>query len=111
MKTFLFGFLAMAALPALAKNIQPPYKIAVEVTEKGFQPNSINVRPGTNLTLEVTRKTDSTCSTEIQIPSKKVKIALPLNQTVTVALGLLDKGEVRFGCGMDMMEGGKIIVR
>lgn len=84
--------------------------IEILVTEKGFEPNSIDVKPGSPITLMVTRKTDATCATEIQIPSKKIKKGLPLNQAVKIDLGKLDKGEIRFGCGMDMISG-KIFAR
>jgi plastocyanin domain-containing protein len=81
------------------------------VTEKGFEPSTIDVKPGEPVVLKVTRKTDSTCSTKIQIPAKKIKKDLPLNKTVTIEIGSLEKGEIRFGCGMNMMEGGKIFVK
>lgn len=112
MKNILFALLAaVPGTSALAKEAKIADKISVEVTEKGFVPREINVNPGTEVTLEVTRKTDATCSKEIQVPSKKIRLELPLNEKVTVALGKLDKGEIRFGCGMNMMEGGKIISR
>ena len=100
----------LIASASLFANAGETQKFIVEVTEKGFVPSSIKVTPGTDVTLSVTRKTDATCSKEIQIPKKKVKLDLPLNQTVEVALGKLDKGEIKFGCGMNMMEGGKILV-
>jgi plastocyanin domain-containing protein len=59
----------------------------------------------------VTRTTDSTCAREIQIPSKKVQKDLPLNQVVTIELGKLKKGDVPFGCAMNMMESGKLLVK
>ena len=109
MKQLLLGLLTIGA--AASANAESK-TIAVEVTESGFQPSSIDVKPGTDVTLKVTRKTEATCSTEIQVPSKGIqKTALPLNETVVVALGKLDKGEVRFGCGMDMMDSGRINVR
>jgi plastocyanin domain-containing protein len=61
--------------------------------------------------LSITRKTDTTCAKQIQVPTKKVNVDLPLNKTVTIALGKLEKGEIRFGCGMNMMESGKILVK
>ncbi|MGZ3804092.1 MAG: cupredoxin domain-containing protein [Pseudobdellovibrionaceae bacterium] len=85
--------------------------VELSVTEKGFEPPLVDVAPGKAVTLKITRKTDSTCATEIQIPSKKIKKTLPLNQTVSIDLGKLEKGEIRFGCGMNMMEGGRIIVK
>lgn len=87
-----------------------PQVIDLQVTEKGFEPTTIDVRPGTSVVLKGTRKTDSTCATEIQVPSKKIKKSLPLNQTVSIDLGKLEKGEVRFACGMNMVSG-QIVVR
>ena len=86
-------------------------KIKIEVTEKGFVPSAINVKPGTNVTLEVTRKTENTCSKEILVPSRNITQMLPLNKPVTIALGELQAGEIRFGCAMDLMDSGTIIVK
>lgn len=77
----------------------------MEVTEKGFQPSSINVKPATDVTLNITRKTNSTCATQIKVPSNKITEDLPLNKEIKVHLGKLNKGEVRFSCGMDMVTG------
>lgn len=87
-------------------------KVTVDlaVTANGFEPKSIDVKPGSEVVLNVTRKTDTTCATQIQVPVKNIKVDLPLNKIVTVALGKLEKGEIKFGCGMSMMEGGKILV-
>lgn len=112
MKYFLLFLLSLSLGPnAFSKQNQAQEKISIEVTDKGFVPSMIDVKPGTEVTLEVTRKTDETCSKEIQVPSKKIKLALPLNQKVIVALGKLEAGEIRFGCGMNMMEGGRVTVR
>jgi plastocyanin domain-containing protein len=85
-------------------------EIPVSVTEKGFEPSRIEVRHGQAVTLLVTRKTDVTCATEMVVPSRGITQELPLNQTVRVALGPLEPGEVAFACGMDM-EKGTIVVR
>lgn len=79
--------------------------IDIQVTEKGFEPASVDVKSGTAVTLKVTRKTNSTCATQIKIQNKNITKDLPLNQPVTVSLGKLEKGEVRFACGMDMVTG------
>lgn len=79
--------------------------INLVVTEKGFEPSIINVKKGTNVVLKVTRKTNSTCATQIDIPSKKISMELPLNEPVIVKLGKVEQGEIKFGCGMDMVTG------
>lgn len=110
MKKLLLGLLALSPALSIASTGQVKQTISVEVTDKGFVPNSIDVKPGTDVTLAVTRKTEETCATEILVPSKKIKHALPLNETVTVALGKLEKGEVKFGCGMNLMESARVLV-
>lgn len=85
--------------------------VEMSVTESGFQPNKVDVTPEVPITLKITRKTDNTCSTSIQIPSLKIKRDLPLNKPIEIQLGKLSKGEIRFGCGMNMMDSGKIYIK
>ena len=110
MKLVIAIFLSVALLATAEAKVQPQI-VTLSVTESGFEPNSVNVKPGVPVILKITRKTDSTCATKIQIPSKKIKKELPLNKEVKVEVGKLEKGEIRFGCGMGMMAGGKIFVR
>ncbi|MGZ3694956.1 MAG: cupredoxin domain-containing protein [Bdellovibrionota bacterium] len=84
--------------------------IQLSVTENGFEPASIEVKPGTDVTLEVTRKTEQTCATNIKIPSLKIGKALPLNKKVKIKLGKLAAGELHFACQMNM-DTGVILVR
>ncbi|GIL18697.1 MAG: hypothetical protein BroJett040_24480 [Oligoflexia bacterium] len=107
MTKFIFGILLITALQAQAKN----QIVELTVTDEGFQPKTVDVTPGDSVTLKITRKSDATCATDIQIPAKNLKKELPLNKTVTIPIGKLEKGEIRFGCGMNMMEGGKIFVK
>lgn len=79
--------------------------VNVAVTENGFEPSSVDVKAGTDVTLKVTRKTDTTCATQLQVGSKKEKVDLPLNKAVSVKVGKVEKGEIRFACGMDMLSG------
>lgn len=100
-------FLAAILALGVSTSFAEPAKQLIElsVTEKGFEPSTVNVKPQVPVILKITRKTESTCATHIQIPSKKIKKELPLKKTVTVDLGKLDKGEIRFACGMDMVTG------
>lgn len=101
--TFAIFLLAASVHPALAKdNAQI---IELQVTEKGFEPSAVTVKPGKPIVLKITRKTDSTCATQVKIPSKNIKKDLPLNKTITVDLGIVGKGAVPFSCGMDMITG------
>ena len=45
-----------------------------------------------------------------KIPSLKINRDLPLNQPVSVEIPAQPEGEIKFTCGMDMMEG-KVLVR
>lgn len=108
MKSFFAAALFLTALqPAFAK--EAIKTIPMLVTEKGFEPAEIKVKPGTHVVLKITRKTDATCATQIFIAEKKIKQDLPMNKEVTVDVGTLKKGDVRFACGMDMITGHIII--
>ncbi len=84
--------------------------IELQVTEKGFVPEKVDVKPGTPVVLKITRKTDDTCAKQIKISSRNLKKELPLNKTVTIDLGKLEMGDIAFACGMDMVTG-QIIVQ
>lgn len=83
--------------------------ITLQVTEKGFEPNKLNVKPGTHVVLKITRKTDVTCATQVKIKEKKINAELPLNKEVSVDVGVLKKGDIKFACGMDMISGHIIV--
>lgn len=106
MKATILLFSSLLAIGSVhAADAPKSQVIDVTVTEKGFEPSSIDLKSGQPVVLKVTRKTDSTCATEIQIPSKKVKKDLPLNETVSIDLGKVKKGDLNFACGMNMIKG------
>jgi plastocyanin domain-containing protein len=111
MKFLLATLLAFSfAHPGFAAKAEKSQVVDLKVTDKGFEPSSIDVKPGLPVELKITRKVEETCATTIKIPAKKIKQDLPLNKMVTVKLGKLKKGEIKFACGMDMM-GGTILVK
>lgn len=83
----------------------PSQIVEISVTENGFEPSQVDVKAGTPVILKVTRKTDATCATDLQVLSKKTKKDLPLNKTVTFDLGKLEKGDLAYSCGMNMLKG------
>ncbi len=99
--------LLILALPVFSKTGSKD--ISMTVTEKGFEPSSLKVKAGEPVVLKITRKTNATCAREITVPTQKLKVDLPLGKEVTVKLAALSKGEVKFGCSMDMMIGGVIL--
>ncbi len=81
-------------------------KLSLAVTQNGFEPKLINAKPGVRTLLTVLRTTDRTCATQIVvIAKKKITKDLPLNKPIEVDLGILEKGNIRFACGMDMISG------
>jgi plastocyanin domain-containing protein len=88
-----------------------PQVFDVKVDEAGYTPSEIKVAPGSTVELRLTRTTDDTCATEIVIPSMKIEKKLPLNKPVSVTLKNLKKGEIKFGCHMDLMLSGVIQVQ
>lgn len=104
MKPFLLAALVVFSGSAFAATTIHNQIIEVQVTENGFEPNTIQVKSGTAVTLNVTRKTDDTCARELKFPSRNIKKDLPINKTVSFDLGKVD-GNLKFACGMDMITG------
>ena len=111
--------LILAFLPIVAVMIScgesrekvPAGAIVMTVTENGFEPAKLTVNRNQPVQLIVTRKTDRTCATEIVIDEFGVNEELPLGRPVTVAFTPTEAGEIKFGCGMDKMIGGTLVVR
>jgi plastocyanin domain-containing protein len=90
-----------------AKTNSNEYKLIV--TENGFEPASLKVKAGSPIVLKITRKTNSTCARDLTIPTEKIKVELPLDKEVVVKIASLKKGEIKFGCAMEMMVGGVLL--
>ena len=85
-----------------------PSRIPINVTERGFEPDPVNVPSGKPVTLVFTRKTDQTCAKEIVLTmedGKKVERKLPLDTPVELAATFPKAGQLSYACGMDMMKG------
>ncbi|HEY2030585.1 MAG TPA: cupredoxin domain-containing protein [Myxococcales bacterium] len=91
--------------PAAAAAAQPARTLKLAVTKKGFVPDKIKVKKGEPLRLLVTRKTEETCATEIEIEDTKISQDLPLNKEVEVDYTPQKSGEVRYACSMGMVSG------
>lgn len=80
----------------------------VKVTEKGFEPDDINVPAGKPVTLVFERKTDQTCAKQVVIKmadGSKIEKDLPLNTPVEIATTFPAAGKLGYACGMDMVKG------
>jgi plastocyanin domain-containing protein len=84
--------------------------VELSVTDKGFEPSNIAVKKGEPLHLVVTRKTDQTCATSIDIKDAGIRKDLPLNKPVTIDFTPEKAGEIRYACGMGMI-GGVLLVQ
>ena len=104
---FLLASTLVFSLPTFSK--EKVQKITVTVTENGFEPNEIKVKDKSHVILQITRKTETTCATNIMLKDLNIKKDLPLNQQVDVDLGVLKKGDISFACGMNMITGHIII--
>ena len=84
--------------------------IEMKVTEDGFQPGNVTLKKGEPVKFIVTRVTDATCATELLIADTDIKAELPLNKPVEIAWTPTKAGQVKFGCAMDMMVSGMLLV-
>ena len=85
-----------------------PSKVQISVTEKGFEPDSVDVPAGKPVTIVFTRKTDKTCVKEVILTmddGKKIQKQLPLDTPVELATTFPKAGKLGYACGMDMMKG------
>lgn len=81
-------------------------RVEITVTEQGFQPSHIHVAKGVETRLVFTRRTSSTCATNVQIPALGVDpVELPMNEAVTIRVTPQKTGSFTFACGMDMIKG------
>ena len=81
----------------------------IVVTEQGFEPATVSVRPGATARLTFVRTTDKTCATEVAFPSLNLKRSLPLNEPVVVEVTPSKSGELAFACGMNMLKGAVVV--
>ena len=85
-------------------------RIAITVTENGFEPATVTVPAGKPVTLVVTRQTDKTCATDLVMPAENIDKPLPLGQAVEITFTPDKPGELTYSCKMEMYKG-KVIVR
>jgi RND family efflux transporter MFP subunit len=105
---------APAGANALAASREPaagpePQGGRVLVTEKGYEPNKLMLRPRAPARITFVRTTDKTCSTEVVFPSLSIRRSLPLNQPVVIEFTPKKSGEIGFVCGMGMLRGTVVV--
>lgn len=101
-----------ATLPEPAAGSPPAVTTRViEITTAGLVPPQVSVPANQIVDLVFIRRVTETCGTEVDIPSLKIRRALPLNERVTIRLQPQPPGELSFSCGMDMLKGVIIVGR
>lgn len=81
----------------------------IMVTDKGYEPASLNLKQGVPARVTFTRTTESACAEEIVLPDYKIKQKLPLNKPVVVNFTPEKTGTFAFTCGMKMMKGQVVV--
>jgi len=84
--------------------------VTVKVTDKGFQPDRIELKRGVPARLTFVREIEETCATSVAIPEFNIKQDLPFKEPVMVEFTPAKAGVFEFICGMKMLSG-KIVVR
>ena len=114
MKGILWGSAVLALLAGCASASRQGAvdngRIAISVTENGFEPATVTVTAGKPVTLVVTRKTAQTCATDLVMPAHGINQPLPLGQAVEITFTPDKPGELNYACAMGMYKG-KIVVR
>jgi plastocyanin domain-containing protein len=84
--------------------------VELKVTAEGFQPGNVTLKKDEPVKFVVTRVSDETCATELLIAGTDIKAELPLDKPVEIAWTPTKAGQVKFGCAMDMMVSGMLLV-
>ena len=106
----LLGLVSLGTAVAAHEQKKPatPRRIAISVTEKGFEPNGITVKKGETVVLVFTRKTEHTCAKEVIVyleGDKQVQQPLPLDTPVEITATFSKAGELGYACKMRMHAG------
>ena len=94
--------------PVKAANV-PSGFTKITISEKGYQPASLNVRVGQKVSLAFYRADADNCGGEVVFAKQEIKKPLPVGETVLVEFTPTTAGEIVFTCGMDMYKG-KVVV-
>lgn len=109
----LAGILAISCKQQSQKPVKSegPQVKEVAVTAKGFEPDRIEVAPGQQVLLRITRKVQETCADAIDVQGDAVRHMLPLDKPVDVKVTAPQSGEIAFACPMKMVQGAVVVVK
>jgi plastocyanin domain-containing protein len=93
---------AASAAPATASD--GARRVAIEASDKGYQPDRVEGKPNEKLVLVFTRTIEAECLEKVRLPDGKT-IELPMRKPVEAPVTVPASGELAFACGMDMFHG------
>ena len=99
------GALALTLAGCTAAEKQDSNRVAISVTEQGFEPQTVKVSAGRPVTLVVTRRTSKTCATDLVMADYGINQPLPLGEAVEISFTPKGPGEIHYACAMDMYKG------
>lgn len=105
----LFLLVSLVAAGSTHQTGEAPQTVTVEITEQGFQPESLKLKANVAARITFVRRTDATCAKEVMIKDYDIKKKLLLNEPVVVEL-TPKKSDFTYTCGMNMLRG-KVIVQ
>jgi hypothetical protein len=92
-----------------AKPLAPTaVRVAITVTDAGYEPARITIPRGRLVVLVFTRKSEKTCAVDVHFTlpdGTKVDRKLPLGQAVEIPVQIERPVEVPYACGMNMNHG------
>lgn len=97
---------AASAVQVLPSGVQT---VTLQVGESSYAPSAVLVRPGVRTRLVLQTSKLRGCTRTFVIPSRNLQQPLPETGSITVDLGVLKAGTLRYTCGLGMY-GGRIVV-
>ena len=86
--------------------------IEIKVDESGYHPNELKVsKENESVTLRFKRITNQTCAREVIHEDQSINKKLPFNKPVDITFDLRNKNSITYGCHMNKMHKGTILVK
>jgi plastocyanin domain-containing protein len=83
--------------------------VDIKISGGEYIPAAVTVAPGQPVRLNFTRDEKPTCGDTVVFPDLNIRKDVPVNQVVSVDLTPSQAGNVRFTCGMNMMQGNIVV--
>lgn len=103
--------LSLAALSTADLSAAAQKTIQIQVSSEGYQPAKIELKSGEAVKLAFYRVDSKNCGDVVEFPALHIKKELPAGKTTVVELPAMQKGTLRFACGMGMMKGELVITQ